>query len=95
MGRIALVVEYDVKAEHMQAFSALIREHARATLAEDPGCVSFEVLMPRDMPGKLFLYECYADEAAFAAHNASARLAETREKYKDMLSARRIAVCDA
>ena len=95
MGRIALVVEYDVKPEHMQAFKALMQEHARATLAEEDGCVAFDLLTPRDMPGKMFLYECYADDAAFAAHNATARLADTREKYKNMLSGRRIAVCDA
>ena len=95
MSRIALVVEYDVKPEHMAAFKALMQGHARATLAEEEGCVAFELLTPRDMPGKMFLYECYADEAAFAAHNATARLAETRAKYKDMLSDRRIAICDA
>jgi len=41
----------------------------------------------------MFLYEGYADDEAFAAHNASPRLAQTREKYQIMLTNRWISVC--
>ena len=95
MSRIALVVEYEVKPEFRQEFETLIRGHAKATLDEDEGCVAFEVLIPQDDPNRIFLYECYADADAYAAHNASSRLAETRSKYAEMLANRRITVCDA
>lgn len=95
MPRIVLVVEYDVKPEYRQEFETLIRDHAKGTLADEEGCVAFDVMVPRDDPNRIFLYECYADAAAYAAHTASPRLADTRGKYGHMLADRRITVCDA
>jgi quinol monooxygenase YgiN len=48
----------------------LMGENARLSL-EDPGCDRFDMCLDPDQPDTLFLYELYADLAAFEAHKAS------------------------
>jgi quinol monooxygenase YgiN len=95
MSKVALVVEFDIKPEHRQAFEEIIRFHAKRTLEQEEGCVSFEVLIPQNDDNKVLLFECYRDAAAFEVHGKSPLLAETRGKYKDMIENRRITVCSA
>jgi autoinducer 2-degrading protein len=95
MSKIALVVEFDIKPEHRQAFEEIIRSHGKRTKETEEGCVAFEVLIPNDHENKIFLYECYRDAAAFEVHGKSPLLAETRGKYKDMINDRTITICSA
>jgi autoinducer 2-degrading protein len=95
MSKVALVVEFDIKPAHRAAFEEIIRFHAKRTLDTEEGCVQFDVLIPQRDANKVFLFECYRDDAAFEAHGKSPLLAETREKYKDMIEDRRITVCAA
>jgi quinol monooxygenase YgiN len=95
MSKVALVVEFDVKPEHRKAFEEVIRSHARRTREAEPGCLQFDVLIPQREANKVFLFECYRDSAAFDAHGKSPILAETRDKYKDMIEGRRITICAA
>ena len=95
MSKVALVVEFDIKPEHRQAFEEVIRGHAKRTLETEEGCLQFDVLIPNDEPNKVFLFECYRDAAAFDTHGRSPVLAETRATYKDMINDRRITVCAA
>jgi len=94
VSKIALVVEFDVKPEHRDAFEAVIRSHAARTLDAEPGCLQFDVLIPKKDTGAVFLFECYKDGAALEAHGKSPILAETRAKYEDMINDRRITMCD-
>ena len=92
MAKIALIVEFNVKSEHREAFIAHIREHAAGTLDEEEGCVQFDVLLPNEN-GRVFLYEVYRDEAALKMHMGSERLATTRAGYEDWVEDRVIHVC--
>jgi quinol monooxygenase YgiN len=95
MSRVALVVEFDIKPGQRDAFLEIIRSHAQRTRDGEEGCQAFEVLVPADAADKVFLYECYRDQAAFEEHTRSPLLVETRGKYKDMFDNRRIVLCDA
>lgn len=95
MSKVAIVVEFDIKPEHRQAFEEIIRYHAKRTLETEEGCVQFDVLIPQNDDNKVFLFECYRDAAAFETHGKAPLLAETRGKYKDMIDDRRITVCAA
>ena len=58
---------------------ASLRDHARRTLHEEPGCLRFEVIRPIDTNGnpignRVMVSELYASEAAFAAHKANPRM---------------------
>jgi len=95
MSKVALVVEFDVKPEHRQDFEEIIRSHANRTKEAESGCVQFDVLIPQRDDNKVLLFECYEDAAAFEVHGKSPILAETREKYKDMIVDRKITICSA
>lgn len=95
---IAVVVEFTLKPGQHAAFDALIREHARLTQQEEPGCVSFDVLQPlaNGAPdhSRVMLVEVYKDSAAFDAHGKNLRLAKVREAYKPMIADRKLHLCE-
>lgn len=95
MTKMAIIVEFETLPGKEGEFLANIREHARATLAEEPGCLRFEVIKPveRDgtpIPNKVMVNELYADEAAVTAHEANPRLPKVGEKNKPLLASRRL-----
>lgn len=63
-----LVVEFEVHAQHIDAFASAIADNARASMAQEPGCRQFDVCRDPQRPGLFFLYELYDDEAAVQAH---------------------------
>jgi quinol monooxygenase YgiN len=63
-----LVVDFVVKPEHVEEFTAAIRENARASRETEPGCRQFDVCVAPEDPAKIVLYEVYDDRAAFEAH---------------------------
>jgi autoinducer 2-degrading protein len=67
MSELVLVVNIEVKPENVDRFMAELLANARAARAE-PGCKQFDVLVDKDDPTKLMLYEIYKDEAAFETH---------------------------
>ena len=93
MSKICLVVDFTVKSGAKTQFLDIIREHASRTLANEEGCLQFEVCEPVEGGNRVFLYEMYADDAAFEVHKASPTLARTRERYADIVESRDIHVC--
>ena len=65
---LALVVEFHIKATHIDAFDAAIRANAQASVEREPGCRQFDVCRDPDDAALFFLYELYDDEAAIQAH---------------------------
>ena len=65
---IALFVSFWIRPDTRDRFVAGIEEQARTSLAEEDGCVHFDVCVDVDDPDHFLLYEIYADEEAFAAH---------------------------
>ena len=93
MSRICLVVDFTVKPGAKAQFLDIIRDHASRTLANEEGCLQFEVCDPVEGENRVFLYEMYADDAAFEVHKTSPTLARTRERYADIVDSRDIHVC--
>ena len=65
---LALVVEFRIKPQHVEAFDVAIRANARASLDTEPGCRQFDVCRDPADAALFFLYELYDDEAAIQAH---------------------------
>jgi autoinducer 2-degrading protein len=72
-------VHVHVMPEHREEFLEVILDNARNTVQE-PGNLRFDVLQHTDDPNRFVLYEVYRDEAALAAHKASAHYARFAEK---------------
>lgn len=64
----ALVVDFRVKPDCIDAFDTAIRANARASVDGEPGCRQFDVCRDAADPALFFLYELYDDEAAVQAH---------------------------
>ena len=93
MSKIALIAEFEVKPDHRDAFQKLMRMHAQAALDHEPGCLQFDVAVPRDDPSRVFLYEIYRDGAALDNHMNSPGLTETRKSYAHMICEKRVTIC--
>jgi (4S)-4-hydroxy-5-phosphonooxypentane-2,3-dione isomerase len=68
LNRFVLVVEFDVKPEHLAKFDELIAANAQASVADEPGCRQFDVLHDQDNPNHVVLYEVYDSPDAFQEH---------------------------
>lgn len=66
-----VTVDFRIRPGQMQAFLPLMLAQARNSLELEPGCHVFDVTCSADDPAAVFLYEVYADPAAFDAHLAS------------------------
>ena len=58
-----------VKAEHLDAFVAHVREHAARSLTE-AGCLRYDVLQDESDPQTICLYEVFRSEADLDVHHA-------------------------
>jgi quinol monooxygenase YgiN len=66
-----LQVQIRIKPENVDAFMAKLRENA-ASARQEPGCKQFDVTVDPKDPASVMLYEIYADEKAFEAHQQTA-----------------------
>lgn len=100
MARVALIVDITLVPGREAEFDALIRAHAAASVAEEPGCERFDVLVPKDeagqpIPGRVILYELYRDAAALAEHRATERQTRNRVIFRELIAARTMTECAA
>ncbi|GIK86170.1 MAG: antibiotic biosynthesis monooxygenase [Betaproteobacteria bacterium] len=65
-----VTVLFEPRPEHATAFRGAMIENARASREREPGCRRFDVCAD-PASGAIFLYELYADRAAFDAHLAT------------------------
>ncbi len=69
----SIIVEYETVEGGEAEFCALMGEHARRTLDDEPGCLRFELLRPIDEDGRpiarrFIVSALYANRSALAAH---------------------------
>ncbi|HKI98187.1 MAG TPA: putative quinol monooxygenase [bacterium] len=93
MSKIAIVGEMTAHAGKFDTYLAKMTEHARASRAE-PGCVRFDVVVPKKGENKLFIYEIWQDQAALEVHANTPRMQAYREATKELQSERKVTVCE-
>ena len=74
-----MIAELRFDPVHREALLELARQHVRNTLAAEPGCLRFELVVPAEDPGSLLFCDMFASEAALAAHRASPHAAWFRD----------------
>jgi quinol monooxygenase YgiN len=74
-----------VHPEAVASFVSATLENARQSVAE-PGVIRFDLLEQVDDPTRFQLIEIYRDEAAPAAHKATAHYAHWRETVEPMMA---------
>lgn len=94
MAGYVITVDFELEPAEHGRFLQLVRHNARLSLAEEPGCRRFDVSVPRDGSPRVFLYEVYADEAAFQAHLATPHFKDFATATKHMVKGRKISALD-
>ena len=99
MARCVLIVTFHPKAGAWDEVNAIMVEHARLTLAEEPGCHQFDVLHPEAPdggwdPGRIMLVEVYEDREALAAHRRNPRMPAIGAALDALLDGRALVTCD-
>lgn len=68
----AITVSFELFEGAFPEFHRLVSENAASSVALEPGCLRFDVLTPEGAARPhVFLYEIYADRAAFERHLAT------------------------
>ena len=76
----ALFVTVRMKPEYREQILKGALEDGRGSREDEPGCLRFDVHRSSEDAHRFFLYEIYADEAAFyEAHRAAPHYAQWRE----------------
>lgn len=74
-----------VLPQHLDAFLAATLDNAQHSVQE-PGVVRFDVVQQADEPTRFSLIEIYRDDAAPAAHKATAHYARWRDTVEMMMA---------
>lgn len=93
MDRVALNVEiYCTSGSRDRVLDALAAHRARC-LAEEPGTLQFEIMVPSDDPVRIYLFELYRDDAALKAHAGGPSIARYRGEIAAWVKETRISRC--
>lgn len=85
-----ILVEFDLKPSIAGKFMPLMRENALRSLADEPGCLVFDVHLHKDAPDRVVLYEIYIDREAFEAHLVAPHFLSFDAAVADHILAKRV-----
>ncbi|MBL0938914.1 MAG: antibiotic biosynthesis monooxygenase [Gemmatimonadaceae bacterium] len=88
---LVVAVHVHVKPEFVDAFIVATNDNASNSVQE-PGVARFDVIQQIDDPTRFVLIEAYRNEAAPAAHKATAHYARWRDTVESMMAEPRHAV---
>ncbi|MFG1350137.1 putative quinol monooxygenase [Xanthobacter autotrophicus] len=81
-----VIAEFDVEPARLDDFLAVARDDAAHSVADEPGCRQFEVIVLEGSSTVVF-YEVYDDRAAFDAHLETPHLARFRDAFPALIRA--------
>ncbi|MDN5517484.1 MAG: antibiotic biosynthesis monooxygenase [Pseudomonas sp.] len=73
-----LLLRTQLKPGSFEAFMDAMQVNAAASVRDEPGCLTFDVMRDRSDVDLVWLYEVYVDEAAFEAHTQTAHFLASR-----------------
>jgi len=68
MAKLAIVATIKTVPGGRDEYLKHLRAHGQRCLTTEPGTLKFEILVPKEEPNTLMLYEVYASQEAFQAH---------------------------
>ena len=94
MSRIGILVHYKVKPGSRDAVVAAARAHIGRVKENEPGCLQFDLLIPKDSDDDVRLFEMYKNKDAFKNHTQMPYMTIVGEEMKPHLDDRIITICD-
>lgn len=87
----AITVVFELAPGAEEAFLALVRANAAASVREEPGCLRFDVLSPKAAEdGRVLLYEIYRSAADFDAHLATDHFRDFDRLTRDLVRSKMV-----
>lgn len=86
----AVCVTFSLHPDRVEDFMPLMIANAQTSLAQEEGCLQFDVLTEPDRPAEVFLYELYTDRAAFDVHLGSTHFKNFDSAVGPMIAAKDI-----
>lgn len=75
-------------------FKEKMTAQAQRCLANEPGCLQFDVAQDPNNPARLVMLEVYQDEAAIKAHQDSQHFKDFRPVISELVADRKVEVLD-
>jgi quinol monooxygenase YgiN len=76
MTALAIWVKFTLQPDKMERFMAAALVDASSSVANEPGCRRFDVLIPNDEANTVYFYEIYDDQAALDSHRQQPHYAD-------------------
>lgn len=86
----AVTVTFEIQPVRLPTFMDLMLDNARTSLRQEAGCRQFDVCSDPARPGTVFLYELYADRAAFDLHLNSPHFLDFDKAVSDMIVSKQV-----
>lgn len=89
-----------IKADQVEAFTAVVRKEMAASLRLEPGVVAIYAVTDKNDPTRLTFFEMYVDERAYEAHRQTPHFRKYFHATRDMIEERvlleavPVALCD-
>jgi quinol monooxygenase YgiN len=94
MNKISIVANFEAVEGKFEQLLKLIKEHAQRCVDNEPGCLYFDITVPREERNHILLYEVYAGQAALDAHLSTDHMREFRKSRKGLFVKVEAVNCD-
>ncbi len=84
IGTLAIMVLFKVKSGYLDNIKPLMFKNAQTSLADEEGCLHFDVVQRQDDDHKFILYEIYKDRTAFDHHLRTDHSSAFNNKLKEL-----------
>lgn len=80
-----IIVKNVVREGARDAYLAAMLPNARDSVANEPGCLTFDVIQSQDEPDTFYLYEIYTSPDALQTHKQTPHYLNSRPLIADLL----------
>jgi quinol monooxygenase YgiN len=88
----AILAYLTAKPGKESEFQEKMTAQAKRCLANEPGCLQFDVVQDANSPTRFVMLEVYKDEAAFKAHQDSQHFKDFRPVVGDLVADRKVEI---
>lgn len=83
-----IIAPIKIKEGFKEQFIEAMLDDAKGSVANEPGCLRFDVIQDGEDENKIWLYEVYVDEAAFEAHKQTPHFVKWQSTVEDWVGER-------
>ena len=90
MSRFAIIVEFELLEGGFDIFHQEVLRNGETSKREEPGCQTFDILVPNKEENRIVLCETYDDEEAFQQHLQTKHFKDFSDRVSGLVTDRKI-----